>query len=189
MLLPFVSNPEPEQEIQTVRKVRTYSKPSQNSGSDSDSSSSSDSYVQLYRIPQRRITNTRTAVIPGPVTSISTPAIYHSSPSHSTGSIPQPSQVRPNNQSVTGSHSTPVDSPLGSPVSHKSSSSSSSLTPSIHENLPPNRHVRQRRPPDRFGKWKFVQAAEYFVKCVHFVSNFRFLSFVFCNLLWSHVTY
>ncbi|KAH3812686.1 hypothetical protein DPMN_141124 [Dreissena polymorpha] len=38
MLLPFVSNPEPEQEIQTVRKVRTYSKPSQNSGSDSDSS-------------------------------------------------------------------------------------------------------------------------------------------------------
>ncbi|KAH3812712.1 hypothetical protein DPMN_141150 [Dreissena polymorpha] len=123
----------------------------------------SDSVVQIYRIPQRRNTNTRTAVIPGPVTSISTPAISHSSPSYSTGSIPQPSQVRPNNQSVTGSHSTPVDSPLGSPLSHKSNSSSSSLTPSIHENPPPNRHVRQRRPPYRFGEWQFVQAAEYFV--------------------------
>ncbi|KAH3711077.1 hypothetical protein DPMN_070577 [Dreissena polymorpha] len=166
MLLPFVSNPEPEQEIQTVRKVRMYSKPSQNSGSDSDRSSSSESDVQIYRIPQRRNTNTRTAVIPGPVTSISTPAISHSSPSHSTGSIPKPSQVRPNNQSVTGSHSTPADSPLGSPLSHKSSSSSSSLTPSIHENLPPNRHVRQRRPPDRFGKWQFVQAADLYSEII-----------------------
>ncbi|KAH3706112.1 hypothetical protein DPMN_065492 [Dreissena polymorpha] len=106
----------------------------------------------------RRNTNTRTAVIPGPVTSISTPAISHSSPSHSTGSIKQPGQVRPSNQSVTGSHSTPVDS-----LSHKSSSSSSFLTPSIHENLPPNKHVRQRRPPDQFGEWQFIQTAEYFV--------------------------
>ena len=83
----FVSMPEPEQEPQTVRKVRTYSKPSQNSGSDSDSSSNSDSVVQLYRIPKRRNPNTHTADTPSPVTSMSTPAISHSSPSHSTDSI------------------------------------------------------------------------------------------------------
>ncbi|KAH3834254.1 hypothetical protein DPMN_107574 [Dreissena polymorpha] len=58
MLLPFVSIPEPEQKPQTVRKVRTCPKPSQNSGSDSDSSSNSDSCVQLYRNPQRRNPNT-----------------------------------------------------------------------------------------------------------------------------------
>ncbi|XP_052227466.1 uncharacterized protein LOC127842158 [Dreissena polymorpha] len=163
MLLPFVSIPEPEQESQTVRKVKTCSKPSQNSGSDSDSSSNSDSSVQLYIIPQRRNPNTCIAVTPGPVTSISNPVNYHSSQSHSPDSISQPSLVRPSNQSVTGSHSTPVEIPVGSPLSHESSSSSSSLTQSIHENFPPSRPERQRSPPDLFGEWKFAQTAEYFV--------------------------
>ncbi|KAH3771275.1 hypothetical protein DPMN_172588 [Dreissena polymorpha] len=122
MLLHFVSIPELEQEPPTLRKIRTNSKPSQNYGSDSDSSSNSGSFVQLYRIPQGRNPNTRTAVTPGPVTSISTPSTSHSSPSHSTDSISQPSPVRPNTQSVTGSHSNHVDSPVGSPLSHESSS-------------------------------------------------------------------
>ncbi|KAH3821662.1 hypothetical protein DPMN_123428 [Dreissena polymorpha] len=72
MLLPFVSIPELEQEPQTLRKIRTNSKPCQTYGSDSDSSSNSDLFVQLYRIPQGRNPNTRTAETPGPVTRIST---------------------------------------------------------------------------------------------------------------------
>ncbi|KAH3866178.1 hypothetical protein DPMN_029235 [Dreissena polymorpha] len=105
----------------------------------------------------------RRLVLWRPVTSISTPVNFHTSQSHLPDSITQPSLVRPSNQSVTGSHSSPVESPVGSPLSHESSSSNSSLTPSKHENFPPSRPVRQSRPPDRFGEWRFAQTAEYFV--------------------------
>ncbi|KAH3821192.1 hypothetical protein DPMN_122953 [Dreissena polymorpha] len=152
MLLPFVSILEPEQEIQTVSKVRKYSKPSQ-TGSDSDSSSRSDSVVKIYRIPQRRNTNTNTSVTPDPVTSIRAPAISHSSQSLSIDSISQPIPASPSNQSVTAIHSTPVHSLVSSPFSHESSPNTGfSLSPSKQESSPTSRPVRQRRPPDRFGE-------------------------------------
>ncbi|KAH3730615.1 hypothetical protein DPMN_056605 [Dreissena polymorpha] len=107
MLLPFVYITESEQEIQTVSKVRKCSKCSLTSGSDSNNSSSSDSFVQIYRILQRRNTNTHTAVTPCPVTSNGAPAISHSSQSPCTDSILQPIPASPTNQSITGRLFTP----------------------------------------------------------------------------------